>query len=82
MTYTDYAKKKRGALASISGSVDASIQRQEDYIKKSRGRLITIARNNTDKHQKNKNNQKTKWVEKTVWAFQATKQAKFLCEKA
>ena len=35
-------------LASIEDSVDASIQRLEDYIEKRGGRLITATRSNTD----------------------------------
>ena len=35
-------------LASIEDSVDASIQRLEDYIEKHEGGLITTIRNNTD----------------------------------
>ena len=34
--------------ATIENSVDASIQRLEDYIEKCWGRLITATRNNTD----------------------------------
>ena len=37
-----------GGLASIEDSVDASVQRLEDYIKKHERRLITATRNNTD----------------------------------
>ena len=57
-----YVSRKEGGrgLDSIQDNVNALIQRLEDYIKKRRGRLITVTKNNTDKHQQNKNNQKTK----------------------
>ena len=41
-------KKGRKGLASSEDSVDASLQRLEDYIEKQGGRLITTTRNNTD----------------------------------
>ena len=41
-------KEGRGGLASIEDSVDASIQRLEDYIEKHERRLIKAIRNNTD----------------------------------
>ena len=45
-----YVSRKEGGkgFASIEGSVDASIQRLEDYIKKHEGGLITATRNDTD----------------------------------
>ena len=45
-----YVSRKEGerGLASIEDSVDASIQRLEDYIEKHEGGLITAIRNNTD----------------------------------
>ena len=45
-----YVSRKGGGrgLASIEGSVDASIQRLEDYIQTQDGGLITAIRNNTD----------------------------------
>ena len=45
-----YESRKEGGrgLTSIEDSVDASIQRLEDYIEKRRGRLIRAIRNNTD----------------------------------
>ena len=45
-----YESRKEGerGLASTEDSVDASIQRLEDYIQKRGGRLITATRNNTD----------------------------------
>ena len=43
------SRKERGrGLASVEDSVDASIQRHEDYIEKHEGRLIRIIRNDTD----------------------------------
>ena len=35
-------------LTSIEDSIDESIQRLKDYVKKRRGGLITATRNNTD----------------------------------
>ena len=45
-----YVSRKEGGrgLASIEDSVDASIQRLENYIEKHEGGLITTIRNNTD----------------------------------
>ena len=45
-----YVSRKEGGrgLASIEDSVDASIQRLEDYIQKQDGALITAIRNDTD----------------------------------
>ena len=45
-----YVSRKEGGsgLASIEDSVDASIQRLEDYIQKHDGGLITAIRNDTD----------------------------------
>ena len=42
-----YVSRKEGGrgLASIEDSVDASMQRLEDYIQKHEGRLITATRN-------------------------------------
>ena len=43
------SRKGRGkGLASIEDSVDASIQRLEDYIEKHEGGLFTAIRNDTD----------------------------------
>ena len=46
-----YVSRKEGGrgLASIENSVDASIQRLEDYIEKHERRLITAIKNNSDK---------------------------------
>ena len=45
-----YLSRKEGGrgFASIKDSIDASIQRLEDYIEKRGGRLIKAIRNNTD----------------------------------
>ena len=45
-----YVSRKEGGrgLTSIEDSVDASIQRLEDYIQKQDGGLITAIRNDTD----------------------------------
>ena len=45
-----YVSRKEGGtgLASIEDSVDASIQRLEDYIEKHNGELITAIRKDTD----------------------------------
>ena len=68
-----YVWRKEGekGLASIEDSVDASIQRLENYIEKHEGGLITAIKNNTDdtidnRWQKlgNKNGEKI-----TPWAF-------------
>ena len=50
-TYTDYMYlEKKGGRGhnSIEGSVDASMQRLEDYIEKHEGGLITAIRNDID----------------------------------
>ena len=62
--YTSRKEEGRG-LTSIEDSVDASI-RLEDYIEKSRGRLITATRNNTDNTKTNRTEitRKQKWDEK------------------
>ena len=51
-----YVSRKEGGrgLASIEDSVDASIQRLEDYIQKHEGRLITATRNDTNNTMENR----------------------------
>ena len=51
-----YISRKEGGrgLTSIEGSVDASIQRLEDYLQKHDGGLITAIRNDTDHTMDNK----------------------------
>ena len=61
-------KRRRKWSASIEDSVDASIQRQEDYIKTRGGRLITATRTKyrQRKHRQNKKSRKQKWEEKQL----------------
>ena len=60
-----YASRKGGGreLASIRDSVNASIQRLKDYMKKYKGRLITATRNNID----NRSINRTKITRKQKW---------------
>ena len=62
-----YVSRKKGGrgLTSIEDSVDASIQRLEDYIEKHEGGLITAIRKNTDNSIDNRMtiNRKQKWEE-------------------
>ena len=66
-----YVSSKEGGrgLASIEDSVDASIQRLEDYIEKRGGRLITATKNNTDNTRTNsrETTRKQKRKEKQLW---------------
>ena len=52
---TDYACQEKW-LTSIEDSIDTSIQRLEDNIKKGKERLITVANNSTDNKDKQNNN--------------------------
>ena len=65
-----YVSRKEGGrgLASIEDSVDASIQRLEDYIEKHEGGLIAAIRNNTDNTIDNRmtKTRKQKWEEKQL----------------
>ena len=56
-------------IASIEDSVDASIQRLEDYIEKYEGGLITAIRNDTDNTMDNRMTitWKQKWEEKQLY---------------
>ena len=67
------AKKEGGrGLTSIQYSVDASIQRLDDYIKKHGERLVMVTRNNTDNTSINRIKiiRKQKMRRKTtVWTF-------------
>ena len=56
-------------LTSIEDSVDASIQRLEDYIEKHEGGLITAIKNDTDNTVTNKIRvtRKQKWEEKQLY---------------
>ena len=62
-------KEERSGLTSIEDSVDASIQRLEDYIGKHERELITAIRNNTDNTINNRLTitRKQKWEEKQLY---------------
>ena len=66
-----YVSRKEGGrgLASIEESVDAWIQRLEDYIQKHEGRLITATRNDTDNTMDNRMTitRKQKWEGKQLY---------------
>ena len=66
-----YVSRKEGerGLASIEDSVDASIQRLEDYIEKHERGLITALRNNTDNTIDNRMTiiREQKWEEKQLY---------------
>ena len=66
-----YVSRKEGGrgLASTENSVDASIQRLEDYIEKHEGRLITTTRNDTDNTVTNRMTitRKQQWEEKQLY---------------
>ena len=63
------SRKERGrGLASIEDSVDASIQRLEDYIEKHEGGLIIAIRNDTDNTIDDRmTTRKQKWDEKQLY---------------
>ena len=67
-------KEGWSGLASIEDSVDATIQRLEDYVEKLRGRLITTTESNTDhsKISRTTITRKQKWEKTTLWTFSAT----------
>ena len=66
-----YVSRKEGGkrLASIEDSVDASIQRLEDYIEKHDGGLITATRNETENTMDNRMTitRKQKWEGKQLY---------------
>ena len=66
-----YVSRKEGGrgLASIEDSVDASIQRLEDYIEKHEGGLITAIRNDTDNTMDNRMTTRKQNGKKKLWAF-------------
>ena len=66
--YVPITEGRRG-LASIEDSVDASIQRFEDYREKHEGGLITGIKNNTDNTMDNRVDmtRKQKWEEKQLY---------------
>ena len=70
--YVSRKEGRRRKLASFQYSIEASIQRIEDYVKKHKGRLIKY---NTHKKKRKKNKKKT-----TVWTFQAKNKRKRECE--
>ena len=61
-------KEERRGFAGIKDSVDASIQRLEDYIQKHDGGLITAIRNDTDNTMDNRMtiSRKQKWERKQL----------------
>ena len=63
-----YVSRKEGGrgLASIEDSIDASMQRLEDYIGKHDRRLITDIRNNTDNTIDSRMTRRQKWEEKLL----------------
>ena len=64
------SRKERGrGLASSEDSIDASIQRLEDFIEKHEGGLITAIKNDTDNTVTNRMTitRKQKWVEKQFY---------------
>ena len=62
-------KEGRRGLASNEDSVDASMQRLQDYVENRRKRLITATRNNTDytKTSRTTITRKQKWKEKQLY---------------
>ena len=66
------SRKERGrGLTSIQDSIDASIQRLENKIRKHGRRLITAIRNNTDNASINrtKTTRKLKWERKQLYGY-------------
>ena len=61
------SRKGGRELVGIGNCVDASIQGFEDYIKKSKQRLITVASNNIRTEKKNKKTWNQKWEEKQLY---------------
>ena len=58
------SRKERGnGLTSTENNVNASIRRFDDHTKKSRKKLITATRNNTN-NTRNYRTRKQRWVEK------------------
>ena len=62
-------KERGGGLTSIEDSVDASIQRLEDYIQKHDGGLIIATRNDTENTMNNRMTitRKQKWEGKQLY---------------
>ena len=67
--YKLFASRKKGGrgLASIENSVDASIQRLEDYIEKHEGGLITAIKNDNTMTNKMTITRNKKWEEKQLY---------------
>ena len=70
------SKKERRGHASIEGDVDASIQRLEDYIKKSKERTMTPAINSTDNISSNRTRNRS-WKKNNCMDISSDKRAKF-----
>ena len=68
--YVSRKKEGRG-IASIEDSIDASIQRPEEYIEKHGGRLITAIKNDTDNTVTTRMTitRKQKWEEKQLYGL-------------
>ena len=81
-----YVSRKEGGrrLTCIEDSVDASIQRLKDYIKKRRGILITATRNSTDNARINgtKITRKQKWEAKRLYGHFKRQTSEILHEKS
>ena len=65
-----YEERMEERFSSIEDSVDASIQRLEDYIEKREGGVITAIRNDTNNTMDNRMTitRKQKWEEKQLYA--------------
>ena len=80
-----YALRKEGerGLANIEDSVDATVQRLEDYLKKRKGKLITTTGGNIDNVRTNKTKitGKQKWDEKQLSGYFKWQTSKISHEK-
>ena len=78
------SRKGRRGLTTIEYTVDASIQRLEDYTKKHGGRRITATRNNTDNASINRTKitRTQKWEEKLPYGYFMRQTSKISHEKA
>ena len=84
--YRIYVSRKEGGkgLANIEDSVDASIRGVEDYIKKSKERLMTVASKTTDHIRTNRTTTETteqKWKEKQLFGYLRRRTGKISHEK-
>ena len=68
--YVSREEERRG-LANIEDSVDASVWGREDYIKKTKERLITVPSNSIDSIRINRTTitKKQKWEEKQLYRY-------------